>query len=402
MTLADVRAHMPGAALDPDAPVAGPRTSHVMIVGHLAGEQVFGAERSLLDLLAAVDRQRYVLSCVLPGRSEGYVQAVARYTTNITVFPYGWWSTARPFDPDATARFEALIRSGRVDLVHVNTITLMDPLVAARRLDVPVAVHARELVSHDKDLAAVFGDDPSAIVRAIRAASDFIIANSAATHRLYGTGDGSFRLYNCIDVDHFDLPNDPEPGTLKVGIISSNHPKKGIEQFVDLAIMAGRRRPDLEFFVFGPRNEYVERLEQRVQGEGAGAKVCFPGYVADPADAIRQVNVVVSFSLVAESFGRTIAEALAARRPVIAYRWGAAPELMRHGREGFLVPYLDVPQALEHLGMLADRPDRLREMGRPGRERAKRLFSPDVFGSTLNGIYRHIIEAWKTRGHLRS
>jgi glycosyltransferase involved in cell wall biosynthesis len=106
--------------------------------------------------------------------------------------------------------------------------------------------------------------------------------------------------------------------------------------------------------------------------------------------------------LVAESFGRTIAEALAARRPVIAYRWGAAPELVRHGRDGFLVPYLDFPKALEHLGTLADHPDRLREMGRNGRERAERLFSPDVFGSTLNGIYRHIIEAWKARGHLRS
>ena len=139
-----------------------------------------------------------------------------------------------------------------------------------------------------------------------------------------------------------------------------------------------------------------------MRGEGAGAKVRFAGYVADPADAIRQVNVVVSFSLFGESFGRTIAEALAARRPVIAYGLGAAPELVRHGRDGFLVPYLDVPRALEHLGMLADRPDRLREMGRNGRERAKRLFSPDVFGSTLNGIYRHIIEAWNTRGHLRS
>ena len=35
-------------------------------------------------------------------------------------------------------------------------------------------------------------------------------------------------------------------------------------------------------------------------------------------------------------------------------------------------------EALQHLELLADRPDRLREMGRNGRERAKRLFSPDV------------------------
>lgn len=226
--------------------------------------------------------------------------------------------------------------------------------------------------------------------------------NSDATHRLYGRDDRSFRLYNCIDVDHFDLPNDPETGTLRVGIISSNHPKKGIEQFVDLAMMAARRRPELEFFVFGPRNEYTERLEHVVRNDGAGANVRFAGYVADPVDAILQVNVGVSLSLVAESFGRTIAEALAARRPVIVYRWGAAPELVRHGRDGFLIPYLDVAQALEHLGTLADQPDRLREMGRQGRERAEQMFSPGVFASRLNAIYAHVIDAWKARGDRRS
>jgi glycosyltransferase involved in cell wall biosynthesis len=337
---------------------------------------------------------------VLPGSGDGYVQAVAKHTTNITMFQFGWWSAARPHDPETVARFESLIQDGRVDLVHVNTITLMDPLLAARRLDVPSIVHARELVSHDEGLAALFGDDASAIVRSIRAAADFILANSGATHRLYGRGDRSFRLYNCVDVDHFNLPNDPEPGTLKVGIISSNHPKKGIEQFVDLAMMAARRRPQLEFLVFGPHNEYTERLEQRVRNDGAGANVHFAGYVADPVEAIRQVNVVVSLSLVAESFGRTIAEALAARRPVIAYRWGAVPELVRHGRDGFLLPYLDVARALEHLGTLADHPDRLREMGRNGRERAEQMFSPRVFASRLNGIYAHVIKASKAReGH---
>ncbi len=85
-------------------------------------------------------------------------------------------------------------------------------------------------------------------------------------------------------VDHFDLPNDPEPGTLKVGIISSNHPKKGIEQFVELAIMAARRRPELEFLVFGPHSEYTERLEWGVRSDAAGAKVRFAGCVADPLE----------------------------------------------------------------------------------------------------------------------
>lgn len=61
-----------------------------MIVGHLVGDQLFGAERSLLELLAAVDRTIFDLSCVFPSGNDEYLRAVAQYTNNITVFPYQW------------------------------------------------------------------------------------------------------------------------------------------------------------------------------------------------------------------------------------------------------------------------------------------------------------------------
>ena len=375
--------------------VSPARKSRVMLVGHLAGDQLFGAERSLLELLAAVDRTTYDLSCVLPSGSDAYLQAVAQHTGDITVFPYQWWSKARPFDYEAVGRFEETFRRARPDLVHVNTITLMDPLLAAKRLHVPSIVHARELVSHDEELAAQFGENPSGVVRMVRGASDFIIANSDTTHVLYRKESRSFRLYNSVALDRFDLPNLPEPGKLRVGIVSSNQLKKGIEHFVNLAAMAARSRSDLEFVVIGPRTEHADRLEQRARNEDIPVSLRFSGYTADPVDAIRQVNVLVSFSLVAESFGRTIAEAMAARRPVIAYDWGAAPELVRHGTDGFLIPHLDFAKALEHLGTLADCPDRLSEMGRNGRERAEQLFSPAAFASQLNGIYRQVLDVWQ-------
>src|SRR5204863_1346774 len=121
------------------------------------------------------------------------------------------------------------------------------------------------LVDQDAYLAQEFGCDVSTIVQTVRTAADFIIANSDATHRLYHKQDRSFRLYNTVDVRRFDLANQVEPGRLKVGIISSNLPKKGIEHFVALAALASRRRPDLEFVVFGPRTAYAETLAQSVR-----------------------------------------------------------------------------------------------------------------------------------------
>jgi len=391
----DVTTSVPGAFREPGSNAADPRKPRIVVVGHLVGDVVYGAERSLLELLAAIDQRKYELSCVFPSENDAYLAAVAKYTKNISVFPYQWWSKTRLFDEETVARFEAILRRERADLIHVNTITLMDPLLAARRLGMPSIVHARELIDRDENLAKMFGEEPAAIVRRVQDTADFIIANSDATYRLYRTVDRCFRLYNSVDVDRFDLPNELEPGKLKVGIISSNQPKKGVEPFFNLAALARRDRPELEFLVIGPRTELSDRLEQMAHGEAGHGNLRFLGYIADSVEAIRQINVLVSFSIVAESFGRTIAEAMAARRPVIAYRWGAAPELIRHGRDGFLIPYLDFAKALEHLATLADHPDRVHVMGLNGRQRAELLLSPEAFAAKLSRIYRQIFRSWK-------
>jgi len=374
---------------------------HVMLVGHLGGPAIFGAERSLLDILAAIDRSRFSVSCVLPqGSSPEYQSAVERHTQNVTLLPYHWWTQERPRDPAAIEAFEEIFCSERVDLVHVNTITLMDPLVAARNLGVPSILHARELIDKEDVLSQILGGEPSAIIETIRAAADFIIANSETTLQAYRKADRSFRLYNCVDVDRFDLPNDLEPERLKVGIISSNLPKKGIESFIELAAIASSAAPELEFLVIGPRSLFVVGLEEAARQASPSAKLGFLDYVDDPAEAIRALNVVVSLS--AESFGRTIAEAMAARRPVIAYALGAAPELLRHGTDGFLIPYRDLGAALEHLRALAADPDRVREMGREARQRAQALFSPPVFAAGLDAIYQQIMDQWNARSHAPS
>jgi glycosyltransferase involved in cell wall biosynthesis len=377
---------------------ADPETKklRVMLVGHVLGDHVFGAERSLLDILAAIDPQTFDVSCVFPsGSNAAYLRTVERYTNDITFFPYHRWSRTRPFDQESVTQFEETFRSRAVDLLHVNTITLMDPLIAARCLRIPSIVHAREIVSHDTDLARLFDDDPRMIISKVKSACDFIIANSDVTHRLYRKEDRSFRMYNSVDVDRFDLHNNLHPGKLKIGLISSNLAKKGIEQFVELAVLASHSRPELEFFLIGPHNDLTNVLEQSIREKEPPANLHFPGYIADTVEAISLVNVVISLSTVPESFGRTIAEAMAARRPVIAYALGAVPELVRHGIEGFIIPPVDLAKVLEHLGRLADDPQLVAEMGSKGRQRALQLFSPGQFASQLNAIYGQILGLWK-------
>jgi len=363
----------------------------IAIVGHLAGEYLGGAERSLIDVIAAIDRERYIVTVFLPTNNDKYAQSVKKYVDDIVVFPYQWRSIV-PCDPKAVARFELEFQRNQIDLVHVNTITLVAPLMAALRLKIPTIVHARELVDRDDELAKNLGGEASKIVATIKALSDFIVANSDLTHRLFEKRGNSVRLYNCVDLDYFDLVNHIDPGKLKVGIISNNSPHKGIEEFVGLAIAAADRQSELEFLVIGPPTDHSGALERTVRSEFPSTNIRFFGYVPSSAEAIQLVNVIASFSTIPESFGRTISEGMAARRPIISYNKGAAPELIRHDRDGFLIADGNAMSALEHLEALSACPSRVLEMGRNGRNRAEQLFSPHKFAVALNEIYRRLLE----------
>jgi len=159
-----------------------------------------------------------------------------------------------------------------------------------------------------------------------------------------------------------------------------------------LAIAAADRKNGLEFVVVGPPTDHSSALERMVRGEFPSTNIGFLGYVPSAAEAIRLVNVIASFSTIPESFGRTISEGMAARRPIIAYNKGAASELIRHDRDGFLIADGNVMSALEHLEALSACPSRVLEMGKHGRSRAEQLFSHQDFAVALNEIYRRVLE----------
>jgi glycosyltransferase involved in cell wall biosynthesis len=366
---------------------------HVAVVGHLAKKELAGAERSLIDILRAIDRSRFRVSCILPTGDARHRSHVERHADRVHSLPFSWWNGSAEVQEEGVREFERLFADEAVDLVHVNTITLRDPLVAARRLGLASIVHVREIVDQDDALAARFSAAPPALVEMIKEAADFVVANSDATHRLFRKRGHSFRLYNCVDTDRFDIENAPAGARLRVGLISSNIPKKGIAHFADAAIAAAARGLALDFVAFGPRNAHVDEQERRASAAGMPVNLRFAGYADDPLDAVAQVNVVASLSTVPESFGRTLIEGMAARRPVVAFDGGAVREIVRQGVDGFVVPRHDVDAALACLELLNRDRERLSKMGAAGRRRVCKLFGRDRFATRLNRIYHHVLNS---------
>jgi L-malate glycosyltransferase len=91
---------------------------------------------------------------------------------------------------------------------------------------------------------------------------------------------------------------------------------------------------------------------------------------------------------------------MAAARPVIAYDAGATSELVDAGSTGFLIPKLEYHKALPILKLLANDSNLRTGMGIKGREKARKLYHPDVFSARLNQIYDELLQengSWSGR-----
>ncbi len=367
-----------------------PGRQRVLVVGHLLSSTLFGSEKSLLEIIAAIDPERFDVFAVFPESNEKVFADLRAQVQGIAVFDYFWWRKGRPADEEAVSTFEEICRERAIDLVHANTIMLIDPQLAARRMGTPAITNARELISQDDELLARLGGEPAEIAQIVCAHASYLLANSAATLADYPcAGQGAF-LYNSVDGLAFDLPPRVASEQIHVGLVSSNILKKGVLDFLELARVAETRFPVLQFHLIGPESSLTR--EWRESGRQLPANFHLDGHMSDPPDAYRGLDLVVNLSRFAESFGRTVAEAMVARRPVIAYRHGALPELIDDGETGFLLPYLDLPGVLDRLGFFVEQPAKIAEFGERARQRSLERFSRELFAKRINALYEQLIE----------
>ncbi|MEZ4637583.1 MAG: glycosyltransferase family 4 protein [Caldilineaceae bacterium] len=113
--------------------------------------------------------------------------------------------------------------------------------------------------------------------------------------------------------------------------------------------------------------------------------------------ALLQLTSVLAMTARDEGFGRVITEAMAARRPVIAFAHGAIPEIVAHEESGYLIPYADVPLLAQQMVALLNDPERQQAMGEAGRRRLLSHFSTERFVKRDHAIDTDVVRSRSTQ-----
>lgn len=117
---------------------------------------------------------------------------------------------------------------------------------------------------------------------------------------------------------------------------------KDIETFMRAIALLKKEIPEVIGLIVGGVREdkeaYFNTLKQLVQTLDIGQHIIFTGSQSKVAEIYSLSDVVVSSSKKPESFGRSVAEALAMNTPVVATNHGGVLDIIQESQNGFFYP----------------------------------------------------------------
>jgi glycosyltransferase involved in cell wall biosynthesis len=172
---------------------------------------------------------------------------------------------------------------------------------------------------------------------------------------------------NAVDTDYFKPDQDPSPkppAVLFMGrLVREKDPLNLLEGFR----LAAQAVPEATFEIIG-NGPFKSEIEERIRRYSLGSRIKLLPASADVRPAFRKAS---GFTLpsASEASPNVIIEAMAMGLPVVGTGVGGIPELIEHGRTGFLVHPGSPQQLADALVHLLKNQDLARAMGQAGRER---------------------------------
>jgi glycosyltransferase involved in cell wall biosynthesis len=252
-------------------------------------------------------------------------------------------------------------------------------MLAGRLTGIPFSftAHAKDIYDHSVD---------SALLRQKIQEAKFVVTVSEYNRRhlagLAGevAGRKILRLYNGIDLQRFQ----PGPASLRdpelLLAIGRLEEKKGFHHLIAACALLRKSGHRFRCLVVGQGREQ-DALAETIERLDLQAEVALVG--AQPQEllietlkraAILVLPCVISSTGDRDGLPTVLLEAMAMGLPVISTQLVGIPEIVQHGKTGFLVPPGEPAQLAQTIGELLDHPALQESLGRAGRARAEALF----------------------------
>ena len=137
--------------------------------------------------------------------------------------------------------------------------------------------------------------------------------------------------------------------------------------------------------------KYEEEIRQYVLQNNLSDSLYMTGYRNDIPEVLDTIDMFVHASVEPEPFARTILEAMAYAKPIIATDAGGCPEQIVDKKTGLLYPMGDETAMAEAIIYYLSDMNRARLMGTKAKERLNRLFTVDSMVKGVEEVYEKVL-----------
>ena len=373
-----------------------------------SGSGIGGGQRSLLLLLSLLNKDRFTPFVGCLGDSPLAAEVVK---TEASIVPLSLPAAHNKTDKvkrftlrdllDDLRQLQVVLQLHRavkrhaIDLIHANSLSvaLLGGIVA-RLNRIPILMHKRYATSY------------GILDRLCERLLHRVILVSEATRWDFAPVAKQTLIYNGVDLDAFqaspkevetlriELVGDSPDSPILVGVVTRITPEKGIHFLIRAMAELKEKIPVKLLIVGGPYFQkdvdYMEALKQEVVNLGVEDSVIFTGFLSDTRVVTSLLDIVLVPSIIPEACPRTIIEAMAVGKPVIATPLGGSKELATP-ETGILVPPEDASAIADAVATLTTDRERLQAMGEAAHTRAAQLFSSEKNIALTEAVYTELL-----------
>ncbi len=359
-----------------------------------------GAERVVIEIAEAIQKSGHI--CIIAAEPGALTQAAIRTGAEILDLPL---ATKSPLSLRRNAkRLEKLIRARNICLVHAHSrAPAWSGLWATQRTQTPFVTTYHGTYGEKTFFKRRYN--------AVMVSADRVIAVSHFIAELirtrYDTPESKIRtIHGGVDTQKFDSANvvgDRVSRLAREWRVDMGHPIimlpgrltawKG--QKILIEALARMRHQDAIAILAGGdqgRDNYTANLVSLAESLGVADRLRLAGHNEDMPAAMMLADIVVNASTDPEAFGRTIVEAQAMGRIVIAADHGGARETILANETGFLFPPGNATALAAVIDTALDMPPETRiAWGRHARAHVAKNYTVAAMQNAVLGVYAELL-----------
>lgn len=315
----------------------------ILNILHVIDTDIWGGIEQLVHDICKKQNNNNNKSFVLIEQDNDYIQK--RYLGVASVLPLKMKCLGGIFSIN---KLVEMVKDNKIEVIYCHSGRLLSLCIAVKKkLGIKVFAYKHNTLPSKKDpyhyLQRKWIDGTICVSR---------IVFDTQTEGLSNDEKKKFHvIYNGIDTDKY---NKYEYGkfcdtkVFSVGFAGRISEGKGVEYLLDAFRLLASDDSNVRLHLAGPCDKgYYQKLIEIIAEMGLQDKVIFWGIVDDMEKFYKSLNVFVLPSLLKESFGLVLCEALYCGLPVITTITGAQKEIVKDSAYGLMIDNIDAKNILK-------------------------------------------------------